>query len=286
MRQTELLQAAWCDETLLLVMPGGADLPYCGALNGPGNARIRGARHTSDITCPLPRRLTPSTLSSLPPYHPKPSTPNPEFVMERGGAYLGLCAGAYYACRAVCFQQGRALEVLGERELRFFPGRAWGSVTPEFDYQSERGAMALGLCTGDAEAPQSSDVWRSHEHTASEWRTCDGKAPSGRRFCDYVHGGPCFVPDGAAPGVEVLARYAATGHIAAAKCACGRGVAVLCGSHPELHPDWLRSESTGLAGEEAAHVAGLVDALAADQDAREAFFRSLLVHAGLAAHLR
>jgi glutamine amidotransferase-like uncharacterized protein len=29
----------------MLVMPGGADLPYCRQLNGPGNDLIRGAAH-------------------------------------------------------------------------------------------------------------------------------------------------------------------------------------------------------------------------------------------------
>jgi hypothetical protein len=37
-----LLRGAWADEAALLVMPGGADLPYCAALNGRGNALIRG----------------------------------------------------------------------------------------------------------------------------------------------------------------------------------------------------------------------------------------------------
>lgn len=40
----ELLAGGWQDGCLLLVMPGGADLPYCKHLNGRGNALIRGAR--------------------------------------------------------------------------------------------------------------------------------------------------------------------------------------------------------------------------------------------------
>ena len=38
----ELLAGGWQDGCLLLVMPGGADLPYCKVLNGRGNALIRG----------------------------------------------------------------------------------------------------------------------------------------------------------------------------------------------------------------------------------------------------
>ena len=38
----ELLGGGWQDGCLLLVMPGGADLPYCKHLNGRGNQLIRG----------------------------------------------------------------------------------------------------------------------------------------------------------------------------------------------------------------------------------------------------
>lgn len=36
----------------MLVMPGGADLPYCKRLNGRGNALIKGAARTT--TAPHP----------------------------------------------------------------------------------------------------------------------------------------------------------------------------------------------------------------------------------------
>jgi hypothetical protein len=38
----DLLEGGWREGCLLLVMPGGADLPYCKHLNGRGNALIRG----------------------------------------------------------------------------------------------------------------------------------------------------------------------------------------------------------------------------------------------------
>ena len=38
----ELLRGAWRQRCLLLVMPGGADLPYCRHLNGAGNRLIAG----------------------------------------------------------------------------------------------------------------------------------------------------------------------------------------------------------------------------------------------------
>ncbi|KAL4423157.1 hypothetical protein ABPG77_007810 [Micractinium sp. CCAP 211/92] len=104
----QLLAGGWQQGCLLLVMPGGADLPYCKHLNGRGNELLR------------------------------------EHV-EGGGSYLGLCAGAYYACARVEFEPGTRLEVVGDRELAFFPGTAAGSIYPGFDYESEAGAVAAPL---------------------------------------------------------------------------------------------------------------------------------------------
>lgn len=52
-----------------------------------------------------------------------------EFV-HAGGRYLGLCAGAYYGCARVVFEPGTPLEVVGDRELAFFPGIARGAAFP------------------------------------------------------------------------------------------------------------------------------------------------------------
>lgn len=41
--EEELLGGAWAHDCALLVMPGGADLPYCRQLNGAGNRLIRRA---------------------------------------------------------------------------------------------------------------------------------------------------------------------------------------------------------------------------------------------------
>jgi len=43
---------------------------------------------------------------------------------------LGLCAGAYYGCARVVFEPGTPLEVVGDRELAFFPGVARGAAFP------------------------------------------------------------------------------------------------------------------------------------------------------------
>ncbi|KAK9808667.1 hypothetical protein WJX72_001584 [[Myrmecia] bisecta] len=112
-----LLSGDWVEECAVLVMPGGADLPYCRHLNGKGNALIRG-------------------------------------FVEAGGSYLGLCAGAYYACSSIVFEEGTSLEVRGERELGFFPGIAKGCVYPGFQYETENGAVAAPMRFWPAKRPR------------------------------------------------------------------------------------------------------------------------------------
>jgi hypothetical protein len=63
------------------------------------------------------------------PLAPRGLNARPDFV-HSGGAYLGLCAGAYYACARVEFEPGSAMEVAGGRELSFFPGVARGAAVP------------------------------------------------------------------------------------------------------------------------------------------------------------
>ena len=101
----------------LLVMPGGRDLPYCSALNGAGNERIR------------------------------------RFV-RAGGSYLGVCAGAYYAACRVEFSTGDpAMEVRESRELKFYPGVARGPVFPGFQYDDHSGARASCISLGKSSSP-------------------------------------------------------------------------------------------------------------------------------------
>jgi len=95
----------------LLIMPGGRDLPYLEKLQGIGNAQIRES-------------------------------------VARGMRYLGFCAGAYYACDRIEFEPGTALEVVGKRELGFFPGLGRGPLSGRgtYRYDSTIGARALELC--------------------------------------------------------------------------------------------------------------------------------------------
>lgn len=43
--------------------------------------------------------------------------------VEGGGSYLGICAGAYLACRRIEFDKGGKFEVCGSRNLGFFQGK-------------------------------------------------------------------------------------------------------------------------------------------------------------------
>jgi len=100
----------WQKETKLLVFPGGADIPYHQALKGLGNQYIA------------------------------------DYV-KQGGNYLGICAGGYYGSSFIEFEQGGPLEVIAERELKFFPGIARGPAygLGKFCYQTQRGAQISQL---------------------------------------------------------------------------------------------------------------------------------------------
>lgn len=154
----------------LFVMPGGADLYYAEKLNGAGNAAIRR-------------------------------------YVENGGVYLGICAGAYYACAEIEWAKGTVQEISGPRELAFFPGRAVGPV---------------------AEWIEGGDVEKSW-HAAPEIIYDDGHY----KMEAHVHysAGPVFVPAGGG-GFTVLARYAGGGN-AIVESPVGAGKAVLCGPHIE-----------------------------------------------------
>lgn len=104
-----LIKEPWIASCALLVFPGGADLGYCRTLNGEGNRRII------------------------------------QYV-NAGGAFLGLCAGGYYGSKRCEFEVGGGkMEVVGERELAFYPGICRGLAFPGFVYHSEAGARAVEL---------------------------------------------------------------------------------------------------------------------------------------------
>lgn len=88
----------------ILIMPGGADLPYLSLLTATHLRRIR------------------------------------EWV-QAGASYIGTCAGAYFASSHCIFESDDAnLRVVGSRPLRLFPHPAVGAVRPGFRYDGEEGA--------------------------------------------------------------------------------------------------------------------------------------------------
>lgn len=162
----------WMQDASLLAVPGGRDVPYDALLRGQANAQIK------------------------------------RFVEEKGGSFLGLCAGAYYGAQEVCFAKGGPLEVTGRRELGFYPGAAVGPLYDPhaFSYDSEAGSRAATVSFGD------------------------------RTLHCYYNGGCTFeAPERFGASVRVIGQYADTGTSLPAVVAChvGRGVALLSGVHIE-----------------------------------------------------
>ncbi|KAF6835607.1 biotin-protein ligase ligase [Colletotrichum plurivorum] len=219
--EAALLKEPWQPTCALLVVPGGGDLGYCRVLNGAGNRRIL------------------------------------EFV-RRGGAYLGFCAGGYYGSRRCEFEVGdRTLEVIGSRELGFFPGTCRGGAFKGFAYHSEAGAKAVRLSVKEGL----------------------GEA---REVLSYYNGGGVFVDADKFEGVEVLASYAddiavdgGTGKAAVIQCKVGSGTAILTGPHPEFAAANLNPQP-GIPS-----YASLVSSLVAADAARVSFLRACLSRLGL-----
>jgi biotin---protein ligase len=226
------------------VFPGGADQGYCRTLNGEGNRRIH------------------------------------RFV-EGGGAYIGFCAGGYYGSKRCEFEVGnRSLEVIGDRELGFFPGTDRGGAFPGFVYNSEKGARAAELQVNKTALPS-------------------GSVPN--VFRSYYNGGGVFV-DAAKHrdrGVEILASYSETlvvdsgeGAAAVVYCRIGAGAALLTGPHPEFvffgkpADNWSLTKPRFAAAnlEDKEEVPGfykIIDVLAGDEKHRMDFMKACLTKLGL-----
>ncbi|EME41921.1 hypothetical protein DOTSEDRAFT_55606 [Dothistroma septosporum NZE10] len=223
----QILKEPWPNTCALLVFPGGADMGYCRTLNGAGNRRIK------------------------------------QYV-RMGGKYLGLCAGGYYGSGKCEFEVGKkGMEVVGERELAFFPGTCRGLAFPGFVYQSEAGARAVELSVSKTAFP----------HTVLD------------DFVGYYNGGGVFVDAEKyrEQGVEVLAQYheelnvdGGEAKAAVVHCQVGEGAAVLTGPHPEFAGNNLdRTEESN------PNYASIVDALLVDDEKRTEFMKASLKRLGL-----
>ncbi|KAI9031214.1 biotin-protein ligase [Hyaloraphidium curvatum] len=157
-----ILNEPWQESTAMLVIPGGRDLPYVRELSPRGTALIK------------------------------------DYV-EKGGRYMGICAGAYFGCDRIEFEKGRELyEVTGDRDLKFFHGLGVGSAYPGFVYDTEAGARAIDIVATQPklEAPEAASAFPPVENDARVIKT-------------YHNGGCAFVEDetSSVPSL-VLARYA------------------------------------------------------------------------------
>ena len=169
-----LKENALNEDVFCFVMPGGAATPYLEKLKVQGNQKIR------------------------------------EYI-KQGGHYLGICAGAYYACSRVEFETDiKPLSIIREHELLdLVDVSAVGTLHKELDIKP--------YMKNEASAATVKLEWmEDHElHYA------------------HYHGGPKFVSDN--QRFEVLARYADLKSAPAAIIAqtFGKGRVVLSGVHFE-----------------------------------------------------
>jgi glutamine amidotransferase-like uncharacterized protein len=213
------------DDAVLFVMPGGADLPFCKALNGAPNKRIR------------------------------------RFV-EEGGVYLGICAGAYYACSELAFHAGTDGAICGARELAFVDAVAVGSLP-----------QLTGGVAYDA-TPRSA--------AAAEIRTTDSLTAAPVTLYAHYHGGCRFdLGNATSHAAQILAVYAGLEGAppAIVSSRVGKGSAILTGVHLEMSERECKDALCGHS-DMAAHVQ-VCHKLAETGKARLGVFRQLLVHAGL-----
>jgi len=192
-------EGGWSRDACLFIMPGGADIPYMQKLCGTGNQKIK------------------------------------DYVAN-GGAYLGLCAGAYYASRHIDFAPmgialapaggGKCLaqeysvdaicqnsDICADRELGFFPGRSVGPV--------------FGPYYGSYSTSRAASVVR---------RGCGSCIPL------YYNGGGYFELTEDFPSANVLAHYESNHLPAIVFNRYGMGRVVLSGVHFEYDPHSLPEE--------------------------------------------
>ncbi|KZW00346.1 class II aaRS and biotin synthetase [Exidia glandulosa HHB12029] len=216
-----LAKQPWASTCALLVIPGGRDLPYVEALS-------EGKPNANDAI---------------------------RAYVSKGGKFLGICAGAYYASRRIEWERGReGFEVSGERPLAFFDGTSSGCVYPGFEYQTEHGARIVRL----------------------ELNRAFGDAGD---LCTYYNGGGEFVDAESVPGVEVIARYTdgdGAGKTAAISCRVDQGTALLWACHPE-YPLVSEPCTTVLASSPVI----APDHLAAAESRRWTFLRTSLTQLGI-----
>ncbi len=204
-KHTYFTTQEWEKKTALIVFPGGRDLPYHHNLRGFANQRIAS-------------------------------------YVSNGGAYLGICAGAYYGCAMIEFERGSPLEIIESRELAFFPGMASGPAYGNdlFCYESEMGAKIVPV----------------------KWKE------NGEQAHVYYNGGCHFVRAHEYENISLLATYEDLDLSAIISCKVGLGRAVLSGVHPEYCPSLMPSKDS--------HSKALVSSLKSNEAGRRILWKRLL----------
>lgn len=170
LKASDIISQKWPAAMKALIMPGGADVPYHQKLQGRG----------CDNIC--------------------------NFV-KAGGAYVGICAGSYFAAEEIHFTCADGSIIAGKRDLGFFKGRVVG---PAFGVYREEGHVSAQL----VEAVLEGDTMRA-----------------------YFNGGGFF--EGAKSN-EILAVYKETNQPMAVHCKVGQGSALLCAVHPEYDEEFFK----------------------------------------------
>ena len=166
-RAADIVAGRWKKDAILLIMPGGASSYYCKYLNGEGNKQIQ------------------------------------EYV-SNGGAFLGICAGAYFATKHVEFAKDEAYSTVCERELALFKGKIEGPSFLPFSYGSHFGTRAVPQVLSD-----------------------------GFTFRVYYKGGGHFHDVERIEGAQILGNYE-DGRVSIIKVPYGKGVVILSNVHFEM----------------------------------------------------
>lgn len=241
-----LISEPWQASTSLLVIPGGADLPYCRELNGAGNKQI-------------------------------------DKYVRQGGRYLGLCAGGYYASARVEFEVGnREMEVSGSRELKFFPGIARGSVFSGFQYGNHLNAKAAHVSITDnllTQSFQNPTTTIDREKLQEVFTYVDGgclfvdaetyKSKGVQVLARYLDKVEVSGSDLEEENIDK------TNPAAAVYCKVGKGSAILTGLHPEFSPDLLKK----IPSEK--NYTAMIEVLEKHNSSRIEFMKAILLKMGL-----
>lgn len=204
----QVKEGLWTQNARLFVMPGGADLPYTKKLNGEGNEVIK------------------------------------QFV-QNGGAFLGICAGAYYGSSYVEFDKNGPLAITGKRELGFFPGKTIGPILAPYDYQTQSGTRAAVIHT----------IFPNNTNTRV-----------------FYNGGGFFQDAAQSPNTKILGTYD-NGLPAIILINHGKGKVLLSGVHFEYTPSLLDASDS--------HIQKIIHPLHHDNTSRKTLFKNLMKIMGI-----